>query len=453
MKQYDTFTFDAYEWNPGEGTITLNYSLGDEVHFTETLTLPDQEKFPRAPEMDDAEFDRALFALHIIGGISYYKTCLPKEIVIRSGTLSESEAAFWSGVYENGLGEFFYKNDIDFTGLIKFPFDKKDQPAPELPQGEKSATARSKPQVLVPIGGGKDSLVTLELLKKAGYDVTLFRMGQHDLIDEMAKVADLPLLSVKRALSPALFRLNEEQALNGHVPITAYLSCVTVALGLLYDIDAVALSNERSANEGNVEFHGKEINHQWSKSLAFERAFQDFVEESVTTRVRYFSLLRPLSEVRIAQLMAEYPQYFRFFTSCNANWKILEKTASKRWCGQCPKCAFAFALLAAFLPKPALPQIFKENFFDAPALQPLYRQLFGLEGTKPFECVGTVQETQAAFLLAHRRGDLEDTAAMQLFTEKVLPAIKDEEKLLADAFTPSGDHAMPEEFLKALPKA
>ncbi len=451
MKQYQSFIFDSYLWNEERSTIELRYTLDDEIKFVETLTLPRGSGMA----VNEEEFHRALFTLHLIGGISYYKTCLPKQIVIRSGSLTKEQAEFWQSVYENGLGEFFYKNDIDYRGLIQFPSaTTNEQPAfaPAGATADQRETSNEQ-HVLVPIGGGKDSLVTAELLKHSSHKPTLFRMGHHALIDTLADAADLPLITVKRALSPALFKLNEDGALNGHVPISAYLSCVAVVVALMQGFDAVAMSNERSASEGNIEFHGKEINHQWSKSLAFERAFRRYLTDFVTDKVSYFSLLRPLSELQIAKLMAGSPQYFHFFTSCNENWKILHDSPKERWCSQCPKCAFAFALMAAFLPKKTLEDIFGSILFDAPALLPFYSQLLGLEGCKPFECVGTVDETSAAFLLAHERKELKNTGAMKLFLEKVLPGIQDPKKLIKDTMTPSNDHAVPPAFSSVLPRS
>jgi hypothetical protein len=461
MNTYDTFIFDSYSFKPAEGRIEMHYALDDEVRFTETLTIPVSE--PQAPS---PLLQSALFALHIIGGISYYKTCLPKKIEIRSGSLTPEQAAFWNDVYENGLGEFFYKNNIDFRGLINFPSkaisDKRraesnDEEANRLPL---SVHRHPKKRILVPIGGGKDSVVTAELLRKAGFNITLFRMGQHPLIDSLAHQMDLPLLSIKRSLSPKLFELNEQGALNGHVPVTAYLSTVTILLSLIYNFDAVAMSSERSANEGNIDFHGKEINHQWSKSLDFERAFQNYVKENITPDISYFSALRPLSELHIAKLFCSYPQYFPFTTSCNKNWKILSQSLTSKegkhmqshlWCQSCPKCAFVYLLYAAFLDKSQLLEIFKADLFSDESLLPLYRELLGLEGNKPFECVGTPEESAAAFLLAHERGDMEDTAAMKMFL-KDGPALKDAKKFLKQAMMPAKDHAIPEEFVSILPK-
>ncbi len=453
MKQYSTFIFDSYDFDPAEGTITLRYNLDNEVEFVETLTLPSHRDWPRPAVYDSTALRQSLLALHIIGGISYYKTCLPKNIQFRFGSITPAQAAFWNEVYENGLGEFFFQNNIDSAGLINFPSAEPPPATPASPSGP----VRHKPpkgnRVLVPIGGGKDSLVTLELLRAAKYGSTLLRLGHHPLIDAMAKTANVPLLNIKRSLSPKLFELNEDGALNGHVPITAYLSCLTVALSVLYGFDAVAFSNERSANEGNVKFNGKEINHQWSKSVQFERAFQAYITENISKDIDYFSLLRPLSELQIAELLTKHRQYLKLFTSCNKNWKIVGERQDQRWCGTCPKCAFSYALLAAFLPAKDLEGIFGGNFFDAEKLQTLYRELLGLEGTKPFECVGTPEETRAAFLMVHRKGEQEDTAAMKMFANDVLPSMKNPDALIKEVMASSEDHAIPKEFLKVLPQS
>lgn len=444
MNPYQAFIFDSYAFDKAKRTISLVYKLDDAVTFTETITLPADLEIENHPDLD-----AALFALHLMGGISYYKTCLPKTMEIRSGKLSDKQTGFWNDVYENGLGEFFYRNDIDFRGLIHFPSDAEDTRSMnsktktpfERPQGDKK-------KVLIPIGGGKDSLVTTELLKKGGFDCTLFRVGQHPLIDVAANEAQLPLLNMKRALAPELFELNANGALNGHVPITGYLHFLSVVISLLGGYSDVAFSNEESAEEGNVEFHGKQINHQWSKSLAFERMFQSYVADFVTNDVTCFSMLRTLSELKIAELFCEHRQYLPLASSCNRNWQILNKDPDRpRWCGTCPKCAFAFALFAAFLPKNDLEGMFNGNLFEDDTLLPLYRELLGISGHKPFECVGTPEETAAAFVLAHTRGEMEGTAAMKMFLEECFPEITEPDEIVGEAMIQRPDHAIPEQFL------
>lgn len=458
MKTYKTFHFSSYSWNHHAGKISLRYSLDKEVDFEETIILPEPISDARLKQKE-WEIERALMALHIIGGISYYKTCLPKAISVDSGFLSKAEAGFWNDVYEHGLGEFFYRNNIDFRGLIKFPASSVGSKDPIKNQITRvkslSHQYRPKPvseqRLLVPIGGGKDSMVTIEILRKAGAKVTLLRMGSHPIIDELASVAGLPLLTVKRSLSGNLFDLNKQGALNGHVPITAYLSVLAVLLAILYDYDGVVLSNERSANEGNVEFKGLNINHQWSKSVDFEKSLRTFVADSIGSDVQYFSLLRPFSELKIAEVFSRYPSYFTATTSCNKNWKILDDDdMAGKWCCECPKCAFVFAIYSAYLPTKNLKEIFGKVLFDDPALIPLYKELLGVQNFKPFECVGTADETKSAFLLARKNKDLKKTPIMQMFEEEVLPTIKHPESMIEQCLKPNKEHCIPEEFISLI---
>ncbi len=452
MKTYSSFIFEKIGWNHHARKVVLRYSLDGSITFEETLMLPN-EPFTNKMQQRMPQIQKALFALHLIGGISYFKTCLPRKMILETGTLNRTEARFWNSVYENGLGEFFFKNNIDFKGLINFP---ETETKPEETGGLRT---RLEPnpmkRVLVPIGGGKDSIVTAELLKKSGVQVTLLRMGSHPLIDELAHQSGLPMLTVKRSISGNLFDLNEQGALNGHIPITAYLSVLSVLIALLYEFDGVVMSNERSANEGNVTFKGMDINHQWSKSITFERALRRYVQETIGTSIEYFSLLRPLSELRIAEVFTSFPQYFPHTTSCNTNWKILARglpaiappKRSEGWCLKCPKCAFVFCCMAAFLPKAELEKMFGTNLFEHDWLLPLYRELLGTVNFKPFECVGTPDETKAAFLLAMKKKELNETPVMKMFIKEVLPTINDPEALIATVMKPSAQHCIPKTFL------
>ncbi|PIR54374.1 hypothetical protein COU75_01150 [Candidatus Peregrinibacteria bacterium CG10_big_fil_rev_8_21_14_0_10_42_8] len=403
MKHYETFIFDSYDFDAPSGEVRLRYSLDDEIFFTEIIEIP------RGNRNKD-NLDNTLFALHLAAGTSYFKTCCPKNIEIRSGTLNAEQAAFWNSVYENGLGEFFYENSIDFRDLIHFPA-LGNTATPK----EKQSTGR----VLVPIGGGKDSVVTVEKLKAEGRDITLLRMGSHPLIDNMVSVMNLHCITVKRKLPRTLFEMNEQGAMNGHVPITALLSTLSVFIAEMFNFDEIAMSNEKSANEGNIEYLGKNINHQWSKSAEFENAFATYVKTYINPNLLYYSKLREMTELEIAGEFVKHPQYFDCTTSCNKNWKISGKLEGQRWCGTCPKCTFVFALMAAHVKKDAVLSIFNQNIFDNSDTIPLFKQLLGKEGFKPFECVGTPEETIQAFTMIKERGDFNDTPVMKIFTETV----------------------------------
>ncbi len=451
MERYESFIFEDVTFRPHGRKIVLRYSLDRSITFEETLLLPDKPIDPDAEKREDIQ--RTLEALLLIGGVSYFKTCCPRIMFTKGGPLSKADASFWNTVYTKGLGQFFYENKMDFRNLVNFPSTPKKKVAVT---GLRAMKAK-KPikRVLVPIGGGKDSMVTIELLRSSGIDVTLLRLGTHPLIDELALIAGLPILHVKRNLPSVLFDLNEQGALNGHVPITAYLSILSVLLAQLYGFDAVVMSNEASANEGNVYFNGLEVNHQWSKSLEFERMLRSYLVTSLDANVEYFSLLRPFSELKISEIFSRYPQYLSHFKSCNANWKLLGPASSSQkglWCNRCPKCAFVFTALSAFIEKKRLVEIFSKNLFEDAELLPLFKELLGTLNFKPFECVGTPHETKAALLLARKKGEYVDTPVMKLFEKEILPTIKDPEGLIRESLEPTSEHCIPKELAEGILK-
>jgi hypothetical protein len=239
--------------------------------------------------------------------------------------------------------------------------------------------------------------VTLEALKQAGENCVLFSLGHAGPIQKTIQVSGLPAIYVTRKMSANLFELNKAGALNGHVPVTGILSFVLAVAAVLYGFDAIAMSNERSANAGNLVVNGVEINHQYSKSFEFEQDFSRHVVSGMLENLQYFSFLRPLSELAIASLFARLAQYHGVFTSCNRAFSIREENRRTGWCCDCPKCRFVFLALAPFMDKSGLINIFGKNLLDDASQEVGFRELLGIQGYKPFECVGEIQESQLAF--------------------------------------------------------
>lgn len=408
----------------------------DDQEFTERVVFP----LPSTgvPEGIDVALDRALFALHLAGGASYYKTKLPPEIVVESGVLSKDEAAFWDKLYTLGLGEFFYRNDLDFRGYIRFPHQDV----------ERIVGSYTGNGGVLPLGGGKDSLVAVHMLLSAGMDFDMVMFGKHLRIREVAKTIGKPLFVIDRQIDPLLFEWKDKPGVwNGHVPITAYVSLAGAFAAMLFGRRDVILANERSANVGNVMVDGVSINHQYSKSLECERDLQAYIEQSITPGIRYFSLLRPFSELDLSRRFAATGvKYFGVFSSCNRNFTLSSAPIITRWCGKCPKCAFVFVMLASFITRRKMVEMFGEDLLMKESLIPLYRELLGIDGIKPFECVGEVEEVIVAFALIDGRGEYDDSPIMQVVRSEVLNKRKDLDKLIGDALTPVSEHAMPEEY-------
>jgi hypothetical protein len=304
-------------------------------------------------------------------------------------------------------------------------------------------------RALTAIGGGKDSLVSIEALRDAGVEQTVAWIGNSPLIAACAARTGLPTMNIARSLDPRLFAFNQAGAYNGHIPVTAINSAILVLAALLTGHGMVVFSNERSASYGSLIPGTGEVNHQWSKGWAFEQAFAAHVGAHVATDLRYFSLLRPLSELAVARRFAALSGYDRHFSSCNRNFHILGSRPANRWCGQCPKCRFVFLALAPFMPKPRLLAIFGRNLLDDAAQAPGFDALIEYRDHKPFECVGEGQESRAAFALLASRPEWREDRLVQRFAREIqaqLPDGPDAAALLA----PAGPHAIPSGLLERL---
>jgi hypothetical protein len=317
--------------------------------------------------------------------------------VIKKGALTRNQKKFFDKVYTQGLGEFFFTNKIDPKGQVNFPLNSNVK---NTPAGLKGNTG-----ILLPIGGGKDSIVSAEILKEVKKDFEMYTVGDYPFFQPLYRKVGKKYFTIQRTISPELFKQNRAGALNGHVPISAILAFIGVCAAILKGKKDIVLSNEFSANEENVTFKGFKINHQYSKSLEFEREFQNYVREFITPSIRYFSLLRPLTELAIAELFADnyFDKYAPHFSSCNRNFSIGKKRNQFFWCGNCPKCAFAYLVFAPFVPRPKLQRLFGgQSLFSNKSLAGTFKELIGQTGHKPFECVGNEAECNLAMNMASR---------------------------------------------------
>ena len=425
------FRFIRHEYAAGEARLV--YAFDDGPELVETIRFLDAPAL--APEREVA-FAHALQLLHLIAGVSYYKAGVPPGIRIEGAGIDQQTARFMDALYLHGLGEFAYHNKLDLRERIRFPANRGASAAP--------ATACGLPRrTLVPIGGGKDSLVSVELLKRAGDPATAVWIGNSALIQSCAERTDLPMLNIGRAISPLLFEYNRAGAWNGHIPVTAINSAILVLAALLYGFDAVAFSNERSASSATLEYDGIEVNHQWSKGWAFEMAFRAELHRRVATDLDYYSLLRPLSELAVAARFARSSHYDDVFSSCNRNFRILGPKPSDRWCGQCPKCHFVFLALAPFVPKPRLLKIFGRNLLDDPAQTAGFDALIEYRDHKPFECVGEGRESRAAMALLAKRAEWREDAIVERFNREILGQLDAQELDLPPLLTMAGGHHVP----------
>src|SRR3989344_3194748 len=386
--RYQQFIFKDYSFDEGNKLLKLSYGLDNSLDFSETYKF--DFDFAR---YDPAALDRALQTLSIMAGISYFKTYLPPEVVIKKANLSEEDASFFAKTYQRGLGEFLYTNQLDPQKSFNFPI------GPGSPQ---PIDINLQAGQLIAIGGGKDSLVSVELLRNQPR-VATWSVGHHSQLEPLVNQIGLKHFWVERIWDKQLLELNQNDAYNGHVPISAIFACVGTVVAILSGYRDVVVSNESSASEPNLTYQGVPINHQYSKSLEFEKDFQNYLARHFSNGPRYYSFLRPLSELRISDIFAKiaFEKYKDVFSSCNR--AFTHDSNNLYWCGVCPKCAFTFLALTPFISKDKLESLWGgKNLLLDPGLEYTYEQLLGIEGDKPFECVGEVKEARAAMNLAKK---------------------------------------------------
>lgn len=391
--QYSRFYYRGFEVEktPTELKITYHFEIEGLAEFAPCWT------FPR-PEGGGEPDEKLIFSLGLVELISYWKIACPPQVVVEAGELDEDQIRWWKHLYFNGLGEFFYVNNIkeaDPEDFMEIRCAGREDSADTAAAWEKSVSARSISQgVLVPIGGGKDSVVTLDLLRRAGLPVYGYIINPRGATVNTAGAAGLGegrVMSVRRTLDPNMLELNRRGYLNGHTPFSALVAFSSLIAARLLNLSYVALSNESSANESTVA--GSTVNHQYSKSFEFEQDFHDYVRRYLPGNAYYFSLLRPLSEFQIAKYFAGLKQYHPIFRSCNAG----SKTDS--WCGHCPKCLFVYLILSPFLSREAVRDIFGRDMLEDETLKGTLDQLTGVVEEKPFECVGSRDEVNTAIVL------------------------------------------------------
>lgn len=387
--KYPVFNYNGYKIEINDGICNIEYSFEIEglSQFNPCWVLPVNPKYAT----DNGVFESIVFNLGMTELVSYWKlTCSPT-VNIKCAYISDEQAHWWKKLYYNGLGECFYLNGIsdsidnfmNINCLGKKVFASSD----EIPADG----------CLIPIGGGKDSVVTLNLASdKNTYCYIINPRGATTDTVKVAGYEDRTIIA-SRSLDKRMLELNKQEFINGHTPFSAVVAFSALAASYANGIKYIALSNESSANESTVV--DSYVNHQYSKSFEFEKDFNDYEQEFIKSSVRYFSFLRPLSEYQIAQLFSKYTDFYSIFKSCNAGSK------QNIWCCNCPKCLFVYIIMSPFIEPDALKNIFGENLLEKEELRESFDKLTGILPEKPFECVGERDEINFALCEAIKKYD------------------------------------------------
>ncbi len=426
MKPFNQFIISNYSWDPESLTASFCYSFDNEEKFIEKINfrpLKDTEKFPIL-RSNKYEINQILTHLHIALWVSYYKLYPTKEIIVESSYLTENQKSFWNTFYLKWLWEFFYRNQLDPRGLANFI---SKEWAPKF-ENKISLTANKS---LVLFWWGKDSLVSVELLKEKWEDFDLFSFGKEFPLHEIAaEPTHKNRLIIKRSLDLAqITKLLGQGYYNWHLPITGIISFVTIMVSYLYWYKATVTSLEKSADEWNTVYCDMDINHQRSKSAEFEKLFKAYVSENISDDFSIYSLLRDWYEIKVVKEFSKFPQYFHSFSSCNRNFHLTgsKLTWDDLWCWICPKCLFVYTMLRAFVWKETVNKIFNKDLFEDENLIPLFNELLGIDWIKPFECVGTNEEMVLAFWLILQNEPDCNSKIIDIFKEKIVSKMKEED--------------------------
>lgn len=381
--KYPTFIYNNYYYieENDKLIISFDFEIVGLKNFNPTITI---NKKIIGKHVNKEFMNYLVFHIGLVELISYWKcTCSPN-VVINAGFIDKEQINWFKKLYYYGLGEFFYVNEIitnsdDFMN-IRCEAVKRDFKVEYKGVGN-----------LIPIGGGKDSVVSLELLKN-NFDInTPFIINPKNVTLDCARAggySDDKIITLTRNIDKDLIELNNLGYLNGHTPFSALVAFVTYFISYVSGKKYIVLSNEASSNESTVI--GTKINHQYSKTYEFENDFNNYTKKYFGIDIKYFSLLRPLSEFQIGMLFSKYKKYHKIFRSCNVGSKM----NPWQWCLNCPKCLFVYIILSPFLYKEELVDIFGVDLFEKESLLNIFKELTGNSETKPFECVGTIKEVR-----------------------------------------------------------
>ncbi len=391
IETYKRFVYHGFQIEEDEETLKVIYDFEIEglSEFHPTFTI----KKPNAAMVGDELLVRkCIFSLGMVELVSYWKISCPREVYVACAHLDEEQITWWKKLYFNGLGEFFYKNEIEVSLEDFMHISSSDQ------EWTGAMSHRTFSGNLIPVGGGKDSFVSLDLLKDLKEENHAFVINRVMSGIHSAQAAGYDgdrLINPIRTLDSNMLELNKQGYLNGHTPFSALAAFAAYLTAFLYNKKYIVLSNEDSANESTVK--GSTVNHQYSKTFEFEQDFNAYTQKYLDPSIHYFSLLRPLSELQIAGMFAQLKPYHAVFRSCNVGSK------EEKWCGHCAKCLFVCMMMTAYLPEEEVVKIFGKNMLDDPEMMDLFEQLNGMTDDKPFECVGTRDEVNTAISMGIRK--------------------------------------------------
>ncbi len=437
-KMYPNFYYHGFDLSDNENDLFITYHFEIEhlMKFNPTLKVPKIKKV----NYDKGLLNKIIFSAGLAEIASYWKATCSPNIIIKGGFLNNEQKKWLKKLIFNGLGEFFYVNKINpsYEDFVTVSCNSKEDLVEDNGNYE---------GYLVAVGGGKDSITSLQILK----DITnkkAFIINNRKICFDSAEIAGInekDIINVERLFDKNIIELNNKGFLNGHTPLSSCIAFISYLTAYVNGIKYIVLSNESSANEASVK--GTNINHQYSKSLEFEDDFRYYTKEFLSPKIEYFSLLRPLSELQIMKIFTKYPKYFKHFISCNNGGKRKNIGKTDGWCCTCSKCLFIYIIMSNFVDQETMVDIFGENLLDKKEMLNYFLELLGKKDTKPFECVGTVKEV--LYVVNNLASKLENPPYLIKYYKENYEVTLEDEKML-DIIDSKNN--VPEDLLKLLIK-
>ena len=427
---YPVFRIEDARATPGPSGVTLEFAFAaGQQRFRPVVELTGLSAAETAGATAPTA-RRLIRALAVIEAFSYWKALCSPVIEVALPAPDAAELDWWQAFWPGAMGEFFYRNGIDYTdpGFLVIKAAADPEPAGPAGAGSRDGRAHEGPP-LVMFSGGKDSLALTRVIRSRGAPADFFLYNpaarQRGLAESLAGGGRF--VEVRREILPGLLQLNAAGHPNGHTPFSAYLAIAAMLAGYLRGSQFVVAGNSRSDDEPNVESYlGRPVNHQWTKSYEFEAALSAYRDRWLPGAPAYSSPLRPLYELQIiASLSGDIDDYLRT-ASCN-------RVRGEGWCRSCAKCAWVFLATAALFGHDCAIRKTGADMFADPRLAGVYAEMAGLAGSKPFECTGSEDEVRTA-IRAVTQGRPPDgfPALAACLTDPAIGAARPLSALLAD---------------------
>jgi len=442
--KYPNFTYRSYSWSK-KGSIlnlffTYAFSSEDVITTSFEINLPEEISEEVIKQNEDY-----IFRIGLINALSYWKAFCSPHFYIACGNLAETELSWWRDIWYDGMGEFRYRNkllDVSKESWVEFILNSSEKKLEKQVHDFSNLSGN-----LIAFTGGKDSSLTLGILQENRKNeiFSINPSANMEKVRSFFHYDQYPEIIINRTIHERLLTLNKEGALNGHTPFSITIAFLGVFLASLRKKKYVIVSNESSANESTVP--GTDINHQYSKSFLFEKSFKDYCSTIWSGGPEYFSILRPFSEIGIISLLKQYEEIMPYISSCNI------KAKKGLWCGKCAKCFFSFLTFSAIWDIKFAEKIIGINMFAVPENIDMLYELTGMSVNKPFECVGTSEESLSTIsYILNKFPNAKEESVLKTFLEKNKDKLPDPKNfnLIACEFH---EHLLPEEFLNIIMKA